>query len=105
MIEPHGPKLQSDPPRMLLLTEPQCFPKLSPVAGFRPAESATTPAWPTRQTPESNPPGAVAKRLRQRIANPPSWVRLPPAPLSQLLASSSAGSLESLSNGGLALSP
>src|SRR5580704_5583114 len=25
--------------------------------------------------------GAVAKRLRQRIANPPSWVRLPAAPL------------------------
>jgi hypothetical protein len=25
--------------------------------------------------------GAVAKWLRQRIANPPSWVRLPPAPL------------------------
>ena len=25
--------------------------------------------------------GAVAKWLRQRIANPPPWVRLPPAPL------------------------
>jgi hypothetical protein len=31
--------------------------------------------------PISDPEGAVAKWLRQRIANPPSWVRLPPAPL------------------------
>src|SRR5204863_31222 len=27
--------------------------------------------------------GAVAKWLRQRIANPPSWVQLPPAPLAR----------------------
>ena len=27
--------------------------------------------------------GSVAKWLRQRIANPPSWVQLPPEPLSK----------------------
>ena len=76
------------------LTVRQGFPKLPNrqqswlrktlgAGSFLPVRSKNVPSLPPRRfffNAQQTEFGAVAKRLRQRIANPPPWVRLPPAP-------------------------